>query len=87
MAEKYTRQELASMNDEEYENAMREMREEAEAKGKEKLKLQIMRKERLLKAVDDLWAVYQSQGDGKIKPYIKDDIERAIRAGVDTGEE
>jgi len=34
-----------------------------------------------------LWSVYQEHGDGKLKSYIRDDLERAVRAGVDTADD
>jgi len=83
MENKYSKEELLAMDEKEFENAMREMREVAEQKGREKLKAQLARRERLLAALNELWGVYRSYGRGKLKPYIKDDLDRLVKASVD----
>ena len=83
MKGKYSKEELAAMSDEEFAKAMKEIQLEAENKGRERLKNQIARRERLLSALNELWKVYQEHGSGKLKQYIKDDLDRVVKASVD----
>jgi len=87
MSNKYTREELQNMSEEEFNKAMQEMREAAEAKGRENLKKQIAREKRLLRAIDTLWDLYKEKGDGSLKPYLKGELERAVKASEDKGDE
>jgi len=87
MENKYSKQELLAMSEKAFEKAMQEMREEAEQKGRDKLKSQLARRERLLAALNELWGVYQANGSGKLKAYIKDDLDRIVKASVDSNDE
>lgn len=85
MADKYSREELAKMDENEFKKAIREMQEKAEKKGRDKLKAQMARRERLLAALNELWDVYQASGTGNLKDYIKNDLVRIVKMSVDDG--